>query len=138
MTAQVQLDGATLRYRFIAGTPAYLSSATSVDGVLVEVSNTTSISLRNYESGMTMLSWDRKERYLVTISTDNVPNAGTADDIYLRFSYISIQDTVLSSDEYRLRDYVTEFYGEWPGNVDDFAYNYGFRDGGTVRFMIPL
>ena len=31
-----------------------------------------------------------------------------------------------------------EFYGEWPGNEEDFAYNYGLRDGGTVQFIIPL
>ena len=138
VTAQVCLEGATLRTRFISGSPIQVSTATSTDGITVQADTLTRITLRQYESGMALTPKDRTERYLVTMSTDNVPNAGTAGDIYLQFTYISIQGKELQSSEYRVRDYVREFYGEWPGNTEDFAYNYGLRDGGTVQFLIPL
>ena len=138
VTVQVGLDGATLRTRFIGGTPADLSTATSADGVPMTADKTAAILMRKYAEGMSLIPRDRTERYLVTMTTDNVPNAGTTADIYLQFTYISVQNKELVSAEYRVRDYVREFYGEWPGNAEDFAYNYGLRDGGTIKFMIPL
>ena len=138
VTAQVCLEGATLRTRFIMGTPLQYTTATSLEGINVQATQLTQLSLRIYEDGAPLTPKDRMERYLVTMSTDNVPNAGTAADIYLQFTYISVKDKELTSSEYRVRDYAKEFYGEWPGNVEDFAYNYGLRDGGTIRFIIPL
>ena len=138
VTVQVGLEGATLRTRFVGGTPVKLATATSAEGVPLAANQTVPILLRDFTAGMKLLPKDRTERYLITISTDNVPNAGTAGDIYLQFDYISVQDKELTSAEYKVRDYVREFYGQWPGNTLDFAYNYGFRDGGTVQFMIPL
>ena len=138
VTVQAGLEGATLRTRFVGGTPVKLTTATSAEGVPLAANQTVPILFRDYTPGTKLLPKDRTERYLITISTDNVPNAGTAGDIFLQFDYISVQDKELTSAEYRVRDYVREFYGEWPGNTLDFAYNYGFRDGGTVQFMIPL
>lgn len=138
VTAQVCLEGATLRTRFISGSPIQVSTATSAEGISVQADTLTRITLRKYESGMALAPKDRTERYLVTMSTDNVPNAGTTAEIYLQFTYISVKGKELTSSEYCVRDYVKEFYGEWPGNVGDFAYNYGLRDGGTVQFIIPL
>ena len=138
VTVQAGLEGATLRTRFTGGTPLKLATATSQDGVPMQATKTAAILLRNYETNIPLAPKDRTERYLITMSTDNVPNAGTSDDIYLKFSYISVKDKELESSEYRVRDYVREFYGQWPGSEDDFAYSYGLRDGGTIRFMIPL
>ena len=138
VTAQVGLEGATLRTRFVGASPVQLATATSAEGVPLAADQTVPILLRDFLTGTKLIPKDRMERYLITVSTDNVPNAGTTADVYLQFDYISMQDKELTSTEYRVRDYVREFYGEWPGNVEDFAYNYGFRDGGTVQFMIPL
>ena len=138
VTVQVGLEGATLRTRFIDGSPVKLATATSTEGVPMTADQTAAILMRDYEEDMTLIPIDRTERYLITMSTDNVPNAGTAGDLYLRFTYISVQDKELESADYRVRDYVREFYGQWPGNTDEFAYNYCLRDGGTIQFMIPL
>ncbi len=138
VTAQVCIEGATLRTRFIMGSPIQHATATSTEGIAIQPAQLTGLPIRNYETGAALTPKDRMERYLVTMSTDNVPNAGTTADIYLQFTYISVKGKELKSSEYRVRDYVKEFYGEWPGNKEDFAYNYGLRDGGTVKFIIPL
>ena len=138
VTAQVCMEGATLRTRFIKGSPIQHATATSAEGINIQPAQLTGLPIRIYEAGAALTPKDRMERYLVTMSTDNVPNAGTTAEIYLQFTYISVKGKELTSSEYCVRDYVKEFYGEWPGNVEDFAYNYGLRDGGTVQFIIPL
>ena len=137
---QTAMDGAMLRYRFLPGenNPTHYSTATALDGIRLDAGTTTPFTLQNYYDKMTLRPSDRMERYLVTLFTDNVPNAGTSGDVVLQFRYISIKDKELESTEYRVRDYVREFYGEWPGSTDDFAYRYGLRDGGAVQFIIPL
>ena len=137
---QVALEGAALRARFLPGSenPIRYSTATGTDGISLEAGSANVIHLQDYYDGMTLSPVDRMERYLITLSTDNVANAGTAGDVILQFKYISIKDKELESEEYSVRDYVREFYGEWPGSAEDFAYRYGFRDGGSVQFIIPL
>ena len=137
-SVSVALDGATLRTKFTGGSPAQLSTASTSDGISAAANQANPLSLRPYTEGSALIPKDRMDRYLVTVSTDNVPNAGTAADVVLQFSYISMRGKELESSEYELRDFVREFYSEWPGNVEEFAYAYGLRDGGTVQFIIPL
>ena len=137
---RVALDGATIRYRFEAGpnNPVLYSTATSTSGVTIAADRETAITMQTYRDSLTLAPVDRMERYLITVSTDNVSNAGTASDVILQFKYKALSGNEVDSVEYNVREYVRQFYGEWPGSVDDFAYRYGFRDGGTVRFIIPL
>ena len=138
--AQVALDGATLRTRFAAGpeNPILFSTATASDGIRMAADAKTAFTLQRYYDKMVLSPVDRVEKYLITVSTDNVANAGTMGDIVLQFHYLSMKDKELESAEYNVRDYVRQFYGEWAGSVEDFAYRYGFRDGGTVQFIVPL
>ncbi len=140
VAALIALDGATVRYRYEAGreNPILYSTATSTSGVTVEADRETTLTMQTYRDSMTLAPADRLERYLITASTDNVSNAGTDSDVILQFKYKSLSGEEVESVEYNAREYVRQFYGEWPGNVDDFAYRYGFRDGGTVQFIIPL
>ena len=140
VSMQMAVDGAKLRCRFIPGekNPIQYSTATSLDGIRLTAGSDTDFTLQSYYNGMTLSPSDRMERYLVTISTDNVANAGTTDDVYLKFRYVSMKDKEVESAEYAIRDYVRQFYGDWPGNVEDFAYQYGLREGGTVQFILPL
>ncbi len=137
---QVGLEGAVLRYKYEAGenNPVCYSTATSIDGLALSPGNATSISLQSYNSKMTLLPVDRMERYIVTLSTDNIANAGTTGDLKIQFNYTNLSDHEINSPQYSIKDYVTSFYGNWPGNVEDFAYKYGLRTGGTVQFIIPL
>ena len=56
----------------------------------------------------------------------------------MQFHYLSLKDKELVSDTYNVKDYVQQFYGEWAGNISEFAYKYGFSQGSMVQFMIPL
>ena len=140
VNVRVALDGATVRYRYEAGTdnPILYSTATSSSGMTIDANRETAITMQTYNNSLALAPVDRLERYLITISTDNVSNAGTVSDIILQFKYKALSGKEVDSVEYNAREYVRQFYGEWPGNVDDFAYRYGFRDGGTVQFIIPL
>ena len=136
----VSLDGASIRYQFDPNTdPVQYSVASSPEGIQLEAGQTSYLSLMIHSGGnITLTPVDRREKYLITISTDNVANAGTLNDIRIQFHYINMKDKEMVSEEYNIRDYVQSFYGEWPGNVSNFAYLYGFRQGGTVQFIIPL
>ncbi|MBQ9719641.1 MAG: hypothetical protein IJV64_02995 [Oscillospiraceae bacterium] len=140
VAVSIALDGATVRYRFEAGpnNPIRYSTATSSSGVTLYADRETMITMQAYRDTMVLAPADRQERYLITISTDNVSNAGTESDVILRFRYTTLSGEEAESIEYNAREYVRQFYGEWPGNVDDFAYRYGFRDGGSVQFIIPI
>lgn len=140
VAVSIALDGATVRYRFEAGpnNPIRYSTATSSSGVTLYADRETMITMQAYRDSMVLEPADRQERYLITISTDNVSNAGTESDVMLRFRYTTLSGEEAESIEYNAREYVRQFYGEWPGNVDDFAYRYGFRDGGSVQFIIPI
>ena len=134
------LDGATIRYKYEPGknNPIQYTTSSTRDGIALEAKSNTMFSLQEYGEGSVLEPGDRQERYLVTLCTDNIGNAGTISDIKLQFKYISMKDKELVSDEFKVRDYVRKFYGEWAGNVSDFAYCYGLRQGGTVQFIIPL
>ena len=137
---QVGLDGATVVYNYQPGegNPIQYSTATTVEGVAMAAGQENFFSLQNYRAGMVLAPVDRTERYLVTIYTDDVANAGTTGDVQVQFDYVSLKDTELTSEAYRINDYATQFYGEWPGNVSNFAYLYGMRQGGVIQFMVPL
>ena len=134
------LDGAVLRYRFDAGVgqPNLYAASTSVSGVNLEAGSDSYIYLQEYTQGMGLTPVDNTEKYLVTMQTDTVANAGTKGDIYLQFKYLSMKDAELVTEEYDLRQYARRFYGEWPGNVADFAYQLGVSQGGQLRVIIPL
>ncbi len=134
------LDGAVLRYRFEggAGQPNLYAASTSVGGVTLGTQSDTYIYLQDYSPDMTLLPVDNTEKYLVTMQTDTVANAGTKGDITLQFRYLSMKDAELVSEEYDLRQYARRFYGEWPGSVDDFAYQLGVSQGGLLRVIVPL
>ena len=134
------VDGATLKYKFLPGknNPVQYATATSIDGINVAPGSRNYITLTSYSPNMVLAPVDRLERYLITAYTDDVVNAGTTSDIKMQFKYLSMKDKEVTSDVYNVRDYVRQFYGEWPGNASDFAYCYGFRQGGVVQFMVPL
>ena len=96
------------------------------------------INMQSYYDQMVLRPNEVGEKYLVTLSSDNVENAGTVNDVYMKLHYLTLKDKEVESQEYNVHDYITQFYGEWPGNVEDFAYLYGMRQGGTVQFMVPL
>ncbi|MBQ9464987.1 MAG: hypothetical protein IJU67_06880, partial [Lachnospiraceae bacterium] len=140
VAVRIALDGATVRYRYEAGhnNPILYSTANSASGVTLDANRESAVTLQKYRDSLTLAPVDRMERYLITVSTDSVSNAGTESDVILHFKYKSLSGNEVESTDYNAREYVRQFYGEWPGSTDDFAYRYGFRDGGTVRFIVPI
>ena len=133
-------NGATLLYNFTPGpdNPTQYATATSVQGVHIDAGQLKYITLQDYSSGMVLAPVERGERYLITMYTDDVINAGTADDVYMQLHYVSLKGKDLISEPYKLRDYIQQFYGEWAGNVNEFAYQYGMSQGSKVQFVVPL
>ena len=140
VTVKITHDSAVLRYAFTpgAGEPGASIVAGSVEGVDLDAGSVSVLPMVDYRENMKLHPKDNREYYLITITSDNVSNAGTIRDIYLQFRYLNMRDKETTTGELRLRDYVDQFYGTWPGNVSDFAYNYGLRTGGTVQVMIPI
>ena len=139
-SVNIQLQGATLRYIFTPGgkNPVKYCTSGSSNGNQMKAAAESTITLSSYHDSVVLKPVDRTEKYLLTISTDNTENCGTTANVYLQFKFINMKDKEVSSVEYNLRDYIRQFYGEWPGNTSEFAYNYGLRAGGTVQCMIPL
>ncbi|MBQ2143607.1 MAG: hypothetical protein II436_00705, partial [Oscillospiraceae bacterium] len=140
VTVKITHDSATLRYAFTpgAGEPGAFIVAGSAEGVDLDAGTASVLPMVDYRENMKLHPKDNREYYLITITSDNVSNAGTIKDIYLQFRYLNMRDKETTTGELRLRDFVDQFYGTWPGNVSDFAYNYGLRTGGTVQVMIPI
>lgn len=140
VSVTIRQEGAVLRYDFESSgnEPAKYNSSTQIQGTRVDAGMNADLNLRNYSSNAVLRPADRGEKYLVTITTDNVLTAGTMDEIFMQLTYLNIRGNEIRTEGYRLRDLVQQYYGEWPGSVPDFAYAYGFRMGGTVRLMLRL
>ncbi len=138
--AGVALDGAVIRYSYEAGenNPIYYSSASSTDGLALGAGQSWDIPLNEYNSRLVLEPVDYHDQYLITISTDNVENAGTTGDLQIQFKYISLKDKEEKSPLYHVKDYIQAFYGNWEGIPEGFAYRWGMRDGGTAQFVVPL
>ncbi len=94
------------------------------------------LTLETYAEGSRLLPGDRQERYLVTLSTDDVEMAGTRSDIMLRLSYEDVDGNTKQTPEFSLREYAGDFYGYWPASAEDFGYLYGLssgNDSGSVQ-----
>ncbi|MBO5517424.1 MAG: hypothetical protein J6A42_05040 [Firmicutes bacterium] len=137
-------NGATLMYDISAGdlNPGCYSTATSIEGTLIDPGSPKNLSLTFYNASSknapVLKPTDRMDRYLITMSTDNVLTAGTISDLSISFNYETMKGKEATSAAYSVKDYVRSFYGDWPGNVVDFAYQYGLSQGSTVQFMIPM
>ena len=134
---EAAIDGATVRYRF-NGDPVKVSTASTVEGVRVAAGTENYFYLQNYNDKLVLNPVDNQERYLVSLYTDNVINAGTRDDLMIQFTYTNFDGSSVTSPEFNVRDYVNQFYGYWGGNVDEFAYSYGMSQGAKIQFLLPI
>ena len=142
VTVTIDYDGAAFHYEYDPGEkePGASIVAGGTDGVLLYPGSVSVLPMIDYRDDMKLSPKDSRTFYLITITTDNVVNSGTIEDIYLQFRYLNMRDKEIKTSELRLRDYVSNFYGAWPGSDSDtdFAYKYGFRTGGTVQMLIPF
>ena len=103
--------------------------------------------LRNYAQGSRLKAYNREEKYLVTLYTDDIEHAGTSSDVMLRFRYIDLDGAEQETPLFNAREYANEFYGYWPASQSDFGYRTGMSvaanagggwRGGELSFIIPV
>ena len=141
VVVNVALDGAVIRYSYESAgenQPVSYSAASSVEGLNITYGQAINISMNDYDKYMVLEPVDRQYRYLVTISTDTVDNAGTMDELMIQLKYLNLKEKETQSPVYHVREYADAFYGSWPANVDDFGYYWGVRQGGTIQLIVPL
>jgi len=102
--------------------------------------------LRSYTQGSRISPYNREERYLVTLYTDDVEHAGTTSDVVLRLRYTDLDGVEHETPDFFAREYAGEYYGYWSASAEDYGYRYGmavtqadgaFR-GGEMKFIVPV
>ena len=83
---------------------------------------------------------DSSERYLVQLTADDMQQAGTTADLFLKMDYVDGKGNELSTREISLRQASRDFFGYWPSNsaTDDFAYNWGMGAGNQMYALVSL
>ncbi len=83
--------------------------------------------------------------YLFSFTTSSLNFTDTlADDIYVRFEYLSELGQEMSTQEYNLKDLTMDYYGYNPaydsasGSITDGSYYYNMGRGRTLRFLVDL
>ena len=67
--------------------------------------------LRNYTQSARLVPYNREEKYLVTLYTDDIEHAGTTSDVVLRFKYTDLDGVEQETPSFNAREYANEYYG---------------------------
>lgn len=140
-TVTYRQDGAMLRCSVI-GTPLYYFCASSYAGQEIAGGSTlqlagdfTKVTEKN-KNKIRLTPDDGTERYVVEMNTDTTPNAGTVNDITVRFCYEAMDGSEKWTDPIGLKMAVTEYLGYWEGGGSEIAYLSGVSAGGTLAFAL--
>ena len=137
IAAAVDESAGAIRYEFKSKPYAFLS-ATGVNGTS-KVVGSNGITLRAFRDGDILVREESKsDRFLIELTTDDLPGAGTTEDILMRIAYTSLEGKPQQSGTIRVRERAKEYYGYWPGSVEDFGYYAGAAQGQTLRFVVSL
>ena len=135
-----EYQGSFLDFEF-PSLPIKYYSAADITGLRLDAGGATSmLEMRDFDENSNLLPIDRRERYMVTLVTDDVEMAGTRSDIMLRLSYVDLDGKEKQTAEFSMRDYANEYYGYWPATAGDFGYLYGvssvaMNDGAVGRSL---
>ncbi len=137
IAAKVDESAGAIRYEF-KGRPHAFLSAGSANGES-EVVGSNAITLRAFREGDILVREEpRSDRFLIELTTDDVPGAGTSADVLMSISYTDLEGKQQQSGTIRIRERARDFYGYWPGSRDDFGYYAGVAQGQTLRFAVSL
>ncbi len=120
--------------------PVWYFTASTVEGLRVDSGSGTSFRLVN-AAGIDRPRYTPEysgTRYHVVITTDDVPNAGTAEDLFLIFNYVDSSGSVCTYGPVNVRNMVEDFYGDWPTEPDGGAYAIGAQNGQKLEFLINI
>lgn len=93
--------------------------------------------VKKYDGG-SLVPPAEKSDYVVVITTDSMERAGTTEDIQIKFNYVATDGTNKSTNAIDLREAAQNFYGYWPGKIDDAAYATGVSPGGQIAFQLAV
>ena len=142
-SAEVDSNALTVRWSF-SGDPVLYHVAESSVGEPLQLGSTP-IKLRSYtytgNTKPTLKPRDTsgQDKYLITVTTDNVPVVGTPGDIFVKINYIDYDGSARSTAEFRIREYATNYYGFWPGtSMGDSTYYNGMSPGQSLFAIVPI
>ena len=78
-------------------------------------------------------------QYLVSITTDSMALAGSStSDLAIKLNYVTTAGKSLETGKYNIREQILAYYGYWPTNGGEIAYEKGLEPGGTLEFIVTL
>lgn len=143
VTAAVDPAALTVRWTF-RGDPMLYRVAEGAGGEPLQIGSN-SISLRAYTATgntkptLTPRDTSGREKYLITVVTDDVPTVGNPGEIYVKINYNDMEGSSKSTTEFKVRDYARNFYGFWPGTSSgDSSYYTGMSPGQALYAIVPI
>ena len=93
-------------------------------------------------------NYEGQNIYLVTLKTDTTAKSGTTDNVYVQFTYDTIDGKVAQSLEYNIQESCEDYMGynliaentsgEVFDNKGDGSYLFGMRSGGEISFLMSI
>ncbi|MBO4337172.1 MAG: hypothetical protein J5842_03785, partial [Lachnospiraceae bacterium] len=141
VSANVSTDGSFISYDY-NGLPIFYRMAETEYGIDIEPNSDVTLQLLtpSKEEDMKKPGWQNK-KYLIGVTTDNSPGAGTVADVKMQFSYTDTSGRPGATEWFSLRNEATSFYGHWYSETTkngDFGYVAGMSPGNTMYFIISL
>ena len=122
----------------ISYNPVYYWQTTSRQGYSMSGSGSTLVcDMKFNENGTSLMDTPLVDEYLVEISTDEMPSAGTTGLVSLVLSYITYEGIEQHTEKILLNEQCRDFHGYTPGD-DNMYYWLAMRPGGTLHFRITI
>ena len=117
--------------------PVYLWETSSRQGYAMGDAETFNCEMKFNEENRAMVDEPLVDEYLVEITTDTMPSAGTTEDISILLNYKTYGGVEQRTEKIMLREQGKDFHGVTPGG-EDMYYWMAMRPGGTLHFRISL
>ncbi|MCR5587305.1 MAG: hypothetical protein K6F77_07225 [Lachnospiraceae bacterium] len=133
------VEGATVEYVYESAEPLFYYTTTDRGGVKIKAGGQQSFDFKEYKSGSPIIPTDEEEgKFLITLNTsDRMTEAGTKDDVNMRFYYNTMDGSFRSTTQYSVLTAASDYMGKWPTKNDgNFIEESGLVKGGEISFLI--
>ena len=128
------------------GTPMLYYASNTVDGLPLynHCAMDLGTMMAKPKGTFSLLPKDTKEKYVIVLTTDNVPTASTSDNVKIQLTYTTTDGVLRQTDEIDTSSKVKDFYGYWPGAKNgtsesmNMSYDIGANSGNTMEFMVEI
>lgn len=117
--------------------PVYLWKTSSRQGYAMNNHDHFNCDMRFNEDSLAIVDEPLVDEYLVEITTDQMPSAGTTGDVSVLLNYLTHGGVERRTEKIMLREQSKDFHGYTPGG-DNMYYWMGMRPGGTLYFRIKV